>query len=78
VIVAADAESETAQLVERVDCGVVVPPGRPDLLAAAIRRAHDGELDLDELGRRGREYVEAEADRATAVTLYRELLLEVA
>ncbi len=37
VIVAADAESETAQVVAEVGCGVVVPPGRPDLLAAAIR-----------------------------------------
>ena len=29
VIVAADAESETARVVESVGCGVVVPPGRP-------------------------------------------------
>jgi glycosyltransferase involved in cell wall biosynthesis len=78
VICAADAESEVAQLVERVGCGVVIPPGRPDLLAEAIRRAHDGELDLDEMGRRGREYVVAEADRTRAVARYRELLLEVA
>ena len=38
VIAAADAESETAQLVERVGCGVVVPPGSPEQLAAAIRQ----------------------------------------
>ena len=78
VICAADAESEVAQLVERVGCGVVIQPGRPDLLAEAIRRAHDGDLDLDEMGRRGREYVVAEADRTRAVARYRELLLEVA
>ena len=42
VIVAADADSETARLVNEVDCGVVVPPDRPDLIAAAIRDAHDG------------------------------------
>ena len=29
VIVAAEASSETAKLVERVGCGIVVPPGRP-------------------------------------------------
>ena len=74
MIVAADAESETAQLVERVGCGVVVPPGRPELLAEAIRAAHDGELDLEEMGARGREYVAREADRAVAVGRYRELL----
>ena len=74
VIVAADAESETAQLVTRVGCGVVVPPGRPELLAAAIRAAHDGEHDLDEMGRLGRKFVEQEGDRQVAVARYRELL----
>jgi colanic acid biosynthesis glycosyl transferase WcaI len=74
VIVAADAESETAQLVESVGCGLVVPPGRPDLLAVAVRRVHSGELDLEDLGRRGRDYVTAKADRDRAVGCYRELL----
>ncbi|HUP32566.1 MAG TPA: glycosyltransferase family 4 protein [Gaiellaceae bacterium] len=76
-IVAADAEGETAEVVERVGCGVVVPPGRPERLAEAIRRAHAGELDLDELGRRGREYVVTEADREVALSRYRELLTQV-
>jgi len=76
VIAAADEESETAQLVSSVGCGIVVPPGSPHLLAQAIRRAHDGELDLAGMGRRGRVYVEAHADRAQAVARYRELLLE--
>jgi glycosyltransferase involved in cell wall biosynthesis len=77
VIAAADAESETAELVGRVGCGVVVPPGRPELLAAAIRRAHDGEYDLKEMGRRARAYAVAEADRSVAVERYRELLAEL-
>jgi colanic acid biosynthesis glycosyl transferase WcaI len=78
VIVAADEESETAALVESVGCGIVVPPGRPELLADAIRRAHGGVLDLAEMGRRGREYVTAEADRGVAVGRYRELLARLA
>jgi len=65
-IVAADAESETAQLVESVGCGIVVPPGRPELLAEAIRAARDGELDLVKMGTVGREYVVANADRSVA------------
>ena len=77
VIVAADEESETARVVRDVDCGVVVPPGRPELLAAAIRRAYDGELDLEAMGARGREYVTTEADRRVAVERYRRLLGEV-
>ena len=77
VIAAADPESETAQLVERVGCGITVPPGRPELLAAAIRRAYDGDVDLAEMGRRGREYVTEEADSRVAMSRYRELLRTV-
>jgi colanic acid biosynthesis glycosyl transferase WcaI len=78
VIVAADPESETAQVVERAGCGIVVPPGRPELLARAIRDAHDGRYDLVEMGARGREWVEREADRSVAVGRYRDLLRELA
>src|SRR4249920_1394565 len=67
VIVAADPESETARLVTEIDCGIVVPPGRPELLARAIRDAHDGKYDLEAMGARGREWVEREADRSVAV-----------
>jgi glycosyltransferase involved in cell wall biosynthesis len=78
VIVAADADSETAQLVGEAACGIVVPPGRPELLAAAIRSAHDGDLDLDALGAAGRAYVVANADRSVAVGQYRALLRDAA
>jgi colanic acid biosynthesis glycosyl transferase WcaI len=77
VIVAADDDSETARLVREIGCGVVLPPHRPDLLAAAIREARGGAHDLEVMGRRGREYVEAEADRSVAVGRYRELLREL-
>jgi colanic acid biosynthesis glycosyl transferase WcaI len=78
VIAAADPESETAQVVARIGCGIVVPPGRPELLARAIRDAHDGKYDLEAMGARGREWVEREADRSVAVRRYRDLLLELA
>jgi glycosyltransferase involved in cell wall biosynthesis len=76
-IVAADEETETARVVDSVGNGVVVSPGRPELLAEAIRRAHDGELDLAGMGARGRDWVVATADRDVAVSRYRELLDEV-
>ncbi|TML23576.1 MAG: glycosyltransferase family 4 protein [Actinobacteria bacterium] len=78
VIVAADDDSETAQVVQQIGCGIVVPPGRPELLARAIRDTHDGRYDLERMGRLGREWVTAEADRDVAVGRYRELLLELA
>ena len=77
VIVAAERTSETAKLVTSIGCGVVVPPGRPELLAASIRAAYDGELDLAAMGTRAREYVVADADRAIAHVRYRDLLQEL-
>jgi colanic acid biosynthesis glycosyl transferase WcaI len=77
VIVAADPESETARVVTRIGCGVVVPPGRHDLLAKAIRSAHDGEFDLERMGELGREYLMTEANRDHATARYRALLEEV-
>jgi colanic acid biosynthesis glycosyl transferase WcaI len=78
VIVAADLESETAQVVGSIGCGIVVPSARPELLASAIRDTHDGRYDLQAMGRRGREWVEREADRSVAVRRYRDLLRELA
>ena len=77
VIVAADDESETARLVREVGCGVVIPAGRPELLARTIRAAAEGAYDLEEMGRRGREYVEREADRVVAMERYRALVREL-
>ncbi len=78
VILAADRESEAAILVDAVGCGVVIPPGRPELLARAIRAAYAGDLDLAAMGERGREYAVANADRSVAFERYRSLLQEVA
>src|SRR5262249_28841214 len=78
VLASADDDSETATIVRRVGCGLVVPPGEPERVADAIRSLAAGEHDLDEMGRRGREYVEAEATRETALARYRALLAELA
>jgi glycosyltransferase involved in cell wall biosynthesis len=78
VLASADEESETATIVRTVGCGLVVPPGEPERVAEAIRSLASGEHDLDEMGRRGRQYVEAEAGRETAFARYRALLAELA
>ena len=77
VVVAADDESETAQLVRSVGCGVVVPAGDPHALADVIRSAYEGKYDLAAMGRRGREYAVGEGSREVAVARYRELLDEL-
>jgi colanic acid biosynthesis glycosyl transferase WcaI len=77
VLASAEADSETARAIAAVGCGVVVPPGRPELLAREIRRAYGGELALAAMGARGREWVAREADRDVAVNRYRRLLREL-
>ena len=77
VIVAAEEESETAQLVREVGCGIVGPPGRPDLLARAIRDAYEGSLDLERMGRLARDYVTANADTHIATDRYRAVIAEL-
>ncbi len=77
VIAAAEEDSETARLVSEVDCGLVIEPGRPELLARTIRAARAGAYDLEAMGRRGREYVEREADREVAMERYRTLVAEL-
>jgi glycosyltransferase involved in cell wall biosynthesis len=77
VLVSADADSETARLVEEVGCGIVVPPGRPDLVAGVLRDVVEGRTSLEGMGERGREWVEREADREVAFRRYRALVADV-
>ena len=77
VVVAADEESETARIVAEVGCGLVIPPGRPELLARTIRAAREGAYDLGEMGERGRRYVEREADRSVAMARYRVVVADL-
>ena len=76
ILAAVDRGSETAVLVEEAGCGIVVPPARPDLVAAAIRSLAAGEHDLEEMGRRARAYVEANGSLDQALERYRRLLLD--
>jgi glycosyltransferase involved in cell wall biosynthesis len=77
VVVAADADSETAQLVNEVGCGVVVPPNDPQRVADVLRDAHGGRLDLEAMGSRGRDWVAREGDRQVALERYRRLIGEL-
>jgi colanic acid biosynthesis glycosyl transferase WcaI len=77
VIVAADPESEISRIVDETECGLVIPPGRPDLLAGAIRDAYGARYDLEEMGRRGRSYAVANLDRSIAISAYRRVIGEL-
>ena len=77
VLVSADADSESVGLVREVGCGIVVPPGRPELVAGVIRDVVEGRLSLEGMGERGRAWVEKEADREVAFDRYRRLVADV-
>lgn len=77
VIVHADEDSETAEIVRENGCGLVVPPGRPELLAHAIRSAYAGRADLQQMGASARAYAVGEASRDVAIERYRRLIGEV-
>ena len=78
VLVSADRDTETVRLVEEARCGVVVPPGRPELVAGVIRDVVEGRTSLDGMGARGRAWVEREADQEVAFDRYRRLVAELA
>jgi glycosyltransferase involved in cell wall biosynthesis len=53
-------EGETAEIVRRERCGLVVQPERPELLAAAIRKVADDPVLRSSMGARGRALAERE------------------
>jgi colanic acid biosynthesis glycosyl transferase WcaI len=55
-----------AQMVDRIGCGLSVIPEASEAIAEAIKELLRDEARMDEMGRRGREFVETSADRETA------------
>jgi colanic acid biosynthesis glycosyl transferase WcaI len=56
IVAVADRESELSQVIERGGFGVVVEPGKPDELAAALVRLSENPEMVQEMGRLGRAY----------------------
>jgi len=62
------------QVVERAHCGFFVPPGDPQALAEAIRQLADAPEQAQQMGLRGRAYVEANFDRAALAAQFAEII----
>jgi len=62
--------SEIARLVEAANCGVNVLPGAPEQLAQAILALMGDEARLAEMGRNGRQVLEATYSRQVCVAQY--------
>jgi colanic acid biosynthesis glycosyl transferase WcaI len=67
VIVAADPESEAARVVAQADCGLLIPPGRADLLADALCLLADDHAKWQRFARSGLAYAKAHWQKETIV-----------
>jgi colanic acid biosynthesis glycosyl transferase WcaI len=77
VFAAVHSDSTTADMVLRAACGVVLEPGQPTVLAAAIRSvaSRNGRSDaFDAMGRSGRDFVEKHFKRGAILTRWSEFL----
>ncbi|MFZ4737462.1 MAG: glycosyltransferase family 4 protein [Bradymonadia bacterium] len=77
VIAAVDPGSDTDQLLQTADCGLVVTPEDPDALAGAIASLHADRARARALGENGRRHVVAHHGREAIVDQYERLLLDV-
>jgi colanic acid biosynthesis glycosyl transferase WcaI len=74
VLALCDPGSELAALVNAAGAGVVVPPGRPELLLAAVNELAASAGRRAAMGRSGRAYVERFHDRGAVTARYAELV----
>jgi glycosyltransferase involved in cell wall biosynthesis len=77
VLACADADSDLADLVRRARCGMVVPPGSTEQVAAAVREAMRSPSACAEMGRAGRAHVLAHYSRDSVSAQYETLIREV-
>lgn len=67
-------DGEIARDIQRGNCGVVVPPDNPTLLAEAILRLADSPQHTQELGYNARKLFEAEYSREVAFAKWKDVL----
>jgi len=70
VIASVDAHSETAEVIEAAKCGVCLEPEDPQALAEAILSVYSSKARSEEMGRRGRQYVEGHYTRTSVARQY--------
>ena len=69
-----DSESELAAVVREEDIGWVLPPGRPDLIVAALREARANPDLLRSMGARARKAAETKYTIGYVLEVYRDLI----
>jgi colanic acid biosynthesis glycosyl transferase WcaI len=71
------ADSEISYLVEKADCGVNVPPERPELLVQTILSLQKDPDRLVKMGEHGRDCLKREYSRAVCVDMYESMLVDL-
>lgn len=74
VIASLNEESDACAVIRQADCGLLVPPGSPDDMAAAIRRLLDDPARAAALGANGRRHALEHFSRSACVAQYEKLL----
>jgi len=74
ILVVADSASAAAHLVDRAACGICVPPGSPDELAAAITLLRSNPQRRQELGQAGRAFALANFSKSHVLKRWDELM----
>jgi colanic acid biosynthesis glycosyl transferase WcaI len=78
VLALCNPESELAELIRASGAGVVVPPGKPELLRDAVQQLAGQPERRAEMGRRGRALVEREYSRPAVTGRYARLIADLA
>ncbi len=74
ILAVCDVDSELARMVREEDIGWVIPPGRPDLLVAALREAAADRDRLRAMGQRARQAVKAKYTPASVIGIYQSVI----
>jgi colanic acid biosynthesis glycosyl transferase WcaI len=77
ILAVAPLESEVSQLVKSGDCGVVVRPGQPLVLAGTVRDLKRESERLERLGANGRDLLRSRFSRRRCVDRYEAMLKQV-
>jgi colanic acid biosynthesis glycosyl transferase WcaI len=77
LIAAVDEHSDTWNLIREKGCGLLVPPENPQAMAKAILELYEDRLTASDMGRKGRQCVEAQFTPQVVAQQYETLLYEL-
>ncbi len=77
IVAAVDADCDTAGMIRKAGCGLVIPPGQGEALAEAILYYHDRPQRRAADGRQGREYFLQNYEKQKIVGKYLEIIRDL-